>query len=264
MYRDESCGQSASGAGPSRSGPSSLSSRHHPSGLPPLEISKAGQHEPPRQAPPPPPPNEMVVKTKTNGWAEPKSIRPERLACIPLPEGIKYTAIIPIINPPQYPEEARSYANLWAGLAHGITIPETFVRMFQVVGRLIDHSYYHNMALRYVIFRRIAVANAHHLSRDALHGLLVTLAVFRRQVTNLPQIWEEILSCQSGNSDNDWTPAHRFARHPSFRPLMFGLTFVPPDIATTPWGVRTQWSERELTDGDAALVRGAATAPPLC
>jgi hypothetical protein len=28
---------------------------------------------------------------------------------------------------------------------------------------------------------------------------------------------------------------------------MFGLTFVPPDVAATPWGVRTQWSERELT-----------------
>jgi hypothetical protein len=193
----------------------------------------------------------MVVKTKTNGWAEPKSIRPERLACIPLPEGIKYTAmktaVVPIIDLLQYPEEATSYANLWAGLARGITIPETFVRIFQVVGHLIDHSYYHNMALRYVIFRCIAAANAHHLSRDALHGLLVTLAVFQRQVTNLLQIWEEILSCQSGNLDNDWTQARRFACHPSFQPPMFGLMFVPPDIATMPWGVRTQWSERELT-----------------
>jgi hypothetical protein len=51
----------------------------------------------------------------------------------------------------------------------------------------------------------------------------------------------------SGNLDNDWTQARRFVRHPSFRPPMFGLTFVPPDVATTPWGVRTQWSERELT-----------------
>jgi hypothetical protein len=208
-YRDESHGHSASGAGPSRSSPSSSSSRHHPSGLPPPEISKAGQHEPPRQAPPPPPPlpplpNEMVVKTKTNGWAEPKSIRPERLACIPLPEGIKYTAmktaVVTIVDPPQYPEEAMSYANLWAGLTRGITIPKTFVRIFQVVRRLIDHSYYHNMALGYVIFQRITAANTHHLSRDALHGFLVTLAVFRCQVTNLPRIWEEILSHQSSNS----------------------------------------------------------------
>jgi hypothetical protein len=28
---------------------------------------------------------------------------------------------------------------------------------------------------------------------------------------------------------------------------MFGLMFVPPDIAMTPWGVRTQWSKQELT-----------------
>jgi hypothetical protein len=41
--------------------------------------------------------------------------------------------------------------------------------------------------------------------------------------------------------------ARRFVRHPSFQPPMFGLTFVPPDVATMPWGVRTQWSERELT-----------------
>jgi hypothetical protein len=170
---------------------------------------------------------------------------------IPLLEGIKYTAmktaVIPIIDPPQYPEEATSYANLWAGLARGITIPETFIHIFQVVRRLIDHSYYHNMALGYIIFRHIVAANAHHLSRDALHGLLVTLAVFRRQVTNLLQIWEEILSHQSGNSDNDWTQACRFVCHPSFRPPMFGLMFVPPDVVTTPWGVRTQWTERELT-----------------
>jgi hypothetical protein len=189
----------------------------------------------------------MVVKTKTNSWVEPKSIQPDRLACIPLPEGIKYmamkTAVVPIINLPQYLEEATSYANLWASLTRGITIPETFVRIFQVVGHLIDHSYYHNMAFGYVIFQRIAAANAHHLSRDALHGLLVTLAVFQCQVTNLLQIWERILSRQSGNLDNDWMQACCFARHPSFQLPMFGLTFVPPDVAMTPWGVRTQWSE---------------------
>jgi hypothetical protein len=157
------------------------------------------------------------------------------------------TAIVPIINPPQYLEEATSYTNLWAGLTCGITIPETFIHIFQVVGHLIDHSYYHNMALGYVIFWCIVVANAHHLGRDALHGLLATLAFFWHQVTNLPRIWEEILSHQSGNSDNDWTQARRFAHHPSFRPPMFGLTFVPPDVATVPWGVQTQWSKQELT-----------------
>jgi hypothetical protein len=93
------------------------------------------------------------------------------------------------------------------------------------------------MALGYIIFGCIAVVNAHHLDWDALHSLLVTLAVFRHQVTNFPQIWEEILNCQSGNSDNDWTQARHFACHPSFRPPMFGLTFVPPNVATAPWGV---------------------------
>jgi hypothetical protein len=213
-YHDESHGQSASGTRPSQSGPSLSSTQHHPSGPPPLETLKARQHKPPRQAPQLLPPNEMVMKTKTNGWVNPKSIWPERLVCTPLPEGIKYTAmktaIIPIINPLQYPE-VTSYANLWASLTRGITIPEMFICIFQVIGCLIDHSYYHNMAPGYVVFQHIAAANTHHLDQDALHSLLVTLAVFRRQVTNLPQIWEEILSHQSGNSDNDWTQACRFA-----------------------------------------------------
>jgi hypothetical protein len=98
----------------------------------------------------------MVIKTKTNSWAEPKSIRPKRLVCLPLPEGTKYTAmktaVIPIINLPQYLEEVTSYANLWADLPHGITIPKMFVRIFQVVRCLINHGYYHNMALRYIVF----------------------------------------------------------------------------------------------------------------
>jgi hypothetical protein len=40
--------------------------------------------------------------------------------------------------------------------------------------------------------------------------------------------------------------ARSFAHHPSCRPPLFGLTFVPPDTPTGPWEISTQWSEREL------------------
>jgi hypothetical protein len=41
--------------------------------------------------------------------------------------------------------------------------------------------------------------------------------------------------------------ARSFAHHPSCRPPLFGLTFVPPDMPMGPWEIHTQWSEQELT-----------------
>jgi hypothetical protein len=155
-------------------------------------------------------------------------------------------AVVNIADPPEYPEEATSYAHLWAGFAHGITIPETFVCIFGVLGRQMVHDYYLNMALGYIVYRRVAAATAHHFSRDALNGLLITLAIFQRQVPNFLRIWEEILSRPSDVVENNWMQARSFARHPSCRPPLFGLTFVPPDMPTGPWEISTQWSEREL------------------
>jgi hypothetical protein len=40
----------------------------------------------------------------------------------------------------------------WAGFACGITIPETFVRIFDVLGRQMVHDYYLNMALGYIVY----------------------------------------------------------------------------------------------------------------
>jgi hypothetical protein len=192
----------------------------------------------------------LVIKTKTNNWPDPNSIRPARLACLPLPKGAKYTAVktavVNIADPPEYPEEVTSYTHLWAGFAHGITVPETFVRIFGVLGRQMVHDYYLNMALGYIVYRRVAAATTHHFSQDALNGLLITLAIFRRQVPNFLRIWEEILSWPSDVAENNWMQARSFAHHPSCRPPLFGLTFVPPDMPTGPWEISTQWSEREL------------------
>jgi hypothetical protein len=92
----------------------------------------------------------------------------------------------------------------------------------------------------------MVATTAHHFNRDALNGLLITLAIFRRQVPNFLQIWEEILSWPSDVAENNWMQACSFARHPSCHPPLFSLTFVPPDTLTGPWEISTQWSEREL------------------
>jgi hypothetical protein len=185
----------------------------------------------------------LVVKTKTNGWPDPSGIQPAWLACLPLPEGAKYTAIINIIDLLEYPEEATSYAHLWAGFTCGITIPKTFVCIFDILRHQIVHNYYLNMALGYIVYRCVAATTTHHFNRDALNGLLITLAIFQCQVPNFPQIWEEILSWPSDVAENNWMQAHSFARHPSCHPPHFGLTFVPPDMPMGPWEIRTQWSE---------------------
>jgi hypothetical protein len=188
----------------------------------------------------------LVIKTKTNNWPDPNGIRPAQLAYLPLPKGAKYTAVktavVNIADLPEYPEEATSYAHLWAGFACGITVPETFVRIFGVLGCQMAHDYYLNMALGYIVYRHLAAATAHHFSLDTLNGLLITLAVFRCQVPNFPRIWEEILSRPSDIAENNWMQARSFACHPP----LFGLTFVPPDTPTGPWEISTQWSEREL------------------
>jgi hypothetical protein len=185
----------------------------------------------------------LVIKTKTNNWPDPNSIRPAQLAYLPLPKGAKYTAVktavINIANPLEYPEEATSYAHLWAGFTHGITIPETFVRIFGVLRRQMVHDYYLNMALGYIVYRCVVAATAHQFSCDALNGLLITLAIFRCQVPNFPQIWEEILSQPSDVAENNWMQARSFARHPSCRPPLFGLTFVPPNMPMCPWEIST-------------------------
>jgi hypothetical protein len=96
----------------------------------------------------------------------------------------------------------------------------------------------------YIVYRHVAAATTHHFNQDTLNGLLITLAVFRHQVPNFPQIWEEILS--SDVMENNWMQACSFAHHPSCRPPLFDLMFVPPDMLTGPWEICTQWSEQEL------------------
>jgi hypothetical protein len=184
---------------------------------------------------------------KTNGWPDPSGIRPAQLACLPLPKGAKYTAVVNITDPLEYPEEVTSYTHLWAGFACGITVPETFVHIFDVLRRQMVHNYYLNMALGYIVYQRVAAAaTAHHFNRDALNGLLITLAVFQCQVPNFPRIWEEILSWPFDVAENNWMQARSFACHPSCHPPLFGLTFVPPDTLTGPWEISTQWSEQAL------------------
>jgi hypothetical protein len=88
------------------------------------------------------------------------------------------TAVVNIADLPEYPEEATSYTHLWAGFPCGITVPETFVHIFDVLGCQMVHDYYLNMALGYIAYRHVVAATAHHFNQDALNSLLITLAVF--------------------------------------------------------------------------------------
>jgi hypothetical protein len=94
------------------------------------------------------------------------------------------TAVANITDLPEYPEEATSYAHLWAGFACGITVPKMFVRIFDVLGCQMVHNYYLNMALGYIVYRHVAAVTAHHFNWDPLNGLLITLAIFQCQVPN--------------------------------------------------------------------------------
>jgi len=84
---------------------------------------------------------------------------------------------IQVAEHPKYPELAINYLHLWAGFFHGITVPETFIRIFGVLHRSTDTEYFRRMAMGYVIYWRIAAATNHYLDRDALNALLVNLAV---------------------------------------------------------------------------------------
>jgi hypothetical protein len=57
-----------------------------------------------------------------------------------------------IADPLEYPEEATLYTHLWAGFACRITVPKTFICIFDILGCQIVHDYYLNMALGYIIY----------------------------------------------------------------------------------------------------------------
>jgi hypothetical protein len=124
-------------------------------------------------------------------------------------------AVVNITNLPECLEEATSYAHLWVGFTRGITVPETFIRIFSILGCQIVHDYYLNMVLGYIIYRHVVAATTHHFNQETLNSLLITLAIFQCQVPNFPWIWEEILREPSNTTENNWMQACSFAHHPS-------------------------------------------------
>ena len=87
--------------------------------------------------------------------------------------------VVHIANAPRTPEEATDYHQLWAGFVNGITIPETFTCIFQVIGQNADTGYYYRMAMGYAEHRRIIMANQGHLQRGTVLSILINLAVLR-------------------------------------------------------------------------------------
>ena len=130
-------------------------------------------------------------------WPEPLSIKPSRLACLPLPsEAVATnmkTMVIRVANAPKKPEDAADYHQLWAGLINGITIPETFTHIFNVLGRTANIQYYYRMARGYAEHHRIITANQGHLQHSAVLAILVNFAVLQQQSPCFIQIYSQAL-----------------------------------------------------------------------
>ena len=87
--------------------------------------------------------------------------------------------VVRVANAPRTPEEATDYHQLWAGFINGITIPEMFTCIFQVISRNTDTGYYYRMAMGYTEHRRIIAANQGHLQRGTVLSILINLVVLR-------------------------------------------------------------------------------------
>ena len=183
-YREEERrSDQTSGASPSYSQtPSSSCHNHHGPTCPTTTTQRARQPELPGPSRPTPA-ETITVKVKTNMWPEPSSIKPLRLACLPLPsEAVATdmkTMVVCVANAPKKPEDVADYHQLWAGLVNGITIPETFTRIFDVLSRTADIQYYYRMAMGYAEHCRIIAANQGHLQRSAVLAILVNFVVLQ-------------------------------------------------------------------------------------
>ena len=151
-WEEECCSDQPSGAGPSHSRPSSASCRDHHRPTCPSITQRAWQPKLPSPSHPTLA-ETITVKVKTNMWPEPSSIKPLRLACLPLPSEVEATGmktmVICIANTPKKPKDVADYHQLWAGLVNGITIPEMFTCIFNVISRTADIQYYYCMAMGY-------------------------------------------------------------------------------------------------------------------
>ena len=132
-------------------------------------------------APHPAPAETITIKVKTNMWPEPLSIKPSRLVCLPLPSEVEAadmkTMVVHIASTPKKPEDTADYHQLWAGLINGITIPEMFTCIFDVLSRTANIQYYYHMAMGYAEHHCIIVANQGHLQHSTVLVILVNLAV---------------------------------------------------------------------------------------
>ena len=165
----------------------------------------------------PTPAETITIKVKTNMWPKPSSIKPLRLACLPLPSEAEATdmktMVIHVTNAPKKPEDAADYHQLWAGLVNGITIPEMFTRIFDVLSQTADIQYYYRMAMGYAEHCHIIAANQGHLQHSAVLAILVNFVVLRRQSPHFIQIYLQALQREPNLLVNNWEQAHRIVTH---------------------------------------------------
>ena len=103
--------------------------------------------------------------------------------CLPLPieaEAMAMkTMVIQVTNAPKTPETVADYHQLWASFINGITIPETFFCIFDVIGRTGDTEYYYHMAMGYAGHCCIIAVNQGHLQCSAVLSILVNFVMLQ-------------------------------------------------------------------------------------
>ena len=248
-YREEECHSANIRSWPPHSRPPSSSCRNHHGLTCPSTTQHAWQPELPRPSRPTPA-ETITIKVKTNMWPEPSSIKPSRHACLPLPLEAEATnmktMVVHIANAPKKPKDVADYHQLWAGLVNGITIPEMFTCIFDVLGQTADIQYYYRMAMGYAEHCRIIAANQGHLQCSTVLAILINLVVLQQQLPHFIQIYLQVLQREPNLPVNNWEQAHRIVTHPAYPRNDLGLMFEPPSSTSNPWVIQTAWSEDQL------------------
>jgi hypothetical protein len=189
-----------------------------------------------------------VIRRNGINIPDPKKVKLEGFACIPLPAeySMPYPGIAIVRGPaaPPNPEDATSYVELWAGFANGRVVPDGFRRLFQAIGTALDPSDARSAMLGYSLVRQIARTHVGTFDRNAIAAFMVTLAAFERTV-NLSggrnSLWGMLLDREPSRSFNNWGELRGFMNPETYPHQDFGLRFVPPADASQPWEIYTRW-----------------------
>jgi hypothetical protein len=189
-----------------------------------------------------------VVKKSGEYHTDPKQVKWEGLAHIPLPieasPGKGNTVEVCGPAKPPKAEEANSYLELWAAFANGVSVPEVFTRLHTAYGYATPTTEAREAVLGYGLTRRIIVANAKGMKKDSVNAFLVLLATLAREMDLIGTegIWSDILKRVAPAPVDNWGAlTAAFTSNPLWARTDFGIHFHPPQQPSQPWDITTGW-----------------------